>query len=93
MQDDVFRCHLLVTPKLRPVPKNISVIDNWGELTIINEDSKERICGQHMFIETDTADEFEAWVSGEDVWIGTGHPQFQRFILESFPATSLHESG
>ena len=81
----MFRCHLLVTPDLRPVPKGVRMIKNWGKLIVtIDDDKKDTVAGNHMFVEAANISDFDAWVDGLKVWMGVGHPNDKRFELTPF---------
>lgn len=81
-QDD-YRCHMLLTKDLKPVPETIKTIENWGPLSIVVDGTKETIKGEHVFLEGDT-DDFDAWWKGKKIWVGTSHPQLQCFEQETF---------
>jgi len=84
MKDHPFRCHALLTKDLGPVPNSITLKENWGPLTIVmDDDPKKKISGEHVFLEGDTLD-FDKWWTGKTVWMGVGHPQFQRFEAETY---------
>ena len=81
----MFRCHLLVTPQLRPIPKGIRTIENWGTLVVVIDNKKTNtITGHHMFVEAADISDFDAWVSGLKVWMGVNHPKEQQFELTPF---------
>ena len=83
----MFRCHLLVTGALRPVPKGVTVIKNWGQLVVTIDGKKNKtVSGNHMFVEAANPDDFEAWVSGLKVWMGVDHPKERQFELTPFNA-------
>lgn len=79
----MFRCHMLVTPDVRPIPKGIRMIDNWGQLVVVTTKTRKEIAGSHMFLEGDV-ERFEAWLGGKKAWMGVGHPKEQRFELTPF---------
>jgi hypothetical protein len=79
-----FKCHVLLTKDLGSVPNSITLVENWGPLTIVmDDDPKKKIHGEHVFLKGDPND-FDTWWEGKTVWMGVGHPQFQRFEAEEY---------
>ncbi len=71
---------LLLTLALQPVPKNISIIQNWGLTTIVIEDDiLKRETGDHVIVQGEPAD-LKNWIDNNGgAFIGIGHPQMEEF--------------
>ena len=70
---------LLVSEAMKPIPNEVKVIENWGDVSIFHNIPKMYSWGDHMLLEGERSD-FERWLMPFDgVWIGKGIPQFQEF--------------
>lgn len=70
--------HMLVEERHEPVPKDIEVHDDWGEVTIVT-DEKDLVTGKHMLLEG-SKEGFKAWLGGTgDCWVGVDVPSVQKF--------------
>jgi hypothetical protein len=68
---------LLLQNGMRPLPNNIKIVANWGNLMIV-EDGK-YITGEHLLLEGDIKS-FKDWLSSfVGVWVGIGQPVEQEF--------------
>lgn len=69
---------LLVEERMRPVPESITVVQNWGPVTVLY-DSFNIVHGDHMLVEGDLED-LKDWMRPFDgVWVGKDLPAFQQF--------------
>lgn len=68
---------LLAEPKMTPVPKDIEVVMDFGEISITTGNGA--IHGSHMIVEG-SEEAIKDWLRPFDgVWLGVGIPQMQEF--------------
>jgi hypothetical protein len=74
--------HLLVENKMRPVPSNVKVLADYGEVIVVtNDESRSRVRGDHMIVEA-LPEAIKDWLRPfAGVWLGEGHPMEQRFAV------------
>lgn len=71
--------HLLVSEKMKPVPDNVNVIQNFGEINLFSDNYLMYHSGDHMVVEG-SEDAIRSWLMPFDgVWVGSGPPQLQMF--------------
>lgn len=69
--------HLLVQPNMEPLPSNITVVQNYWDISITTDQGI--IDGKHMVVEG-TEDAIKNWLRPFDgVWLGVGQPIAQEF--------------
>lgn len=72
------KIHLLAQFEMLPVPKNIEVVQDFGQVSITTTGS-EVIGGSHMMVEGSER-ALKDWLRPFDgVWVGVGSPQMQEF--------------
>jgi hypothetical protein len=73
---------LLHEKRLGPIPTDIQVIENWGDVEIYSPAHvPAMIQGDHVYLEG-SPDAFKAWLKPFDgVWVGEGIPQLQKFKI------------
>jgi len=80
------RLMLLVTDKMKPIPEDVSVLDDWGYVAI-QTNTDNIIGGDHMFVEANE-DSIKNWLRPFDgVWLqkrGTS-PMLQEFEIAHIP--------
>lgn len=71
--------HLLVSKEMKPVPDNIKVVEDYGEVSITSDVHEMYHTGDHMVVEGDE-EAMRSWLGPFDgVWLGEGPPIFQQF--------------
>jgi hypothetical protein len=61
------------------VPENFKVLENWGEVLVVDNEGKQLAVGDHMMLE---ASEHEVKTWGRELgrfWLGRGAPMMQQF--------------
>lgn len=75
--------HLLVSKEMQPLPHNITVVENYGNLDLMSDGTPPEIyhSGDHMVVEGDE-EAIRSWLSPFDgFWLGDGPPVFQQFKI------------
>jgi len=69
---------LLVEDRLRPIPMEIQVVENWGETLVISEGRN--VLGAHMLLSGDES-ALKNWLRPFDgVWVTVGNnPALEKF--------------
>jgi len=73
--------HVLVKKNNLPIPAEFEIVQNWGEVTIVNHQTERCEHGEHMLLRGDTADLIKWQQRGEKLWMGVGHPMLQQFEI------------
>jgi hypothetical protein len=75
--------HLLVSEEMEPIPEDITVIQDYGEVSLVSDGFPLEMyrSGKHMVVEG-SEDDVRAWLGSFDgVWIGDGPPMLQKFQI------------
>jgi hypothetical protein len=71
--------HLLVEENMKPVPENIKIVDDYGDIDIVSNGMT--INGNHMII-SGSEEDLKNWLQPFDgVWVGDGQPFLQKFQI------------
>ena len=69
--------HLVVEPKMMPIPEDVKVIENYGDIRVVS--GALSIDGEHMVVRG-TEGSIKDWLRPFDgVWFGKGSPVWQEF--------------
>lgn len=71
---------LLVGEAMKPIPKNIKIVEDWGDVSIVHNEPDMYYYGDHMYLEGNKSD-FVAWLKPFDgIWLQKGScPMLQEF--------------
>lgn len=73
--------HLLLTSVVPPIPDNIKIIENWGEITLHTGGGL--VVGTHVMVEC-TSEAAIDWLGGlNGFWLGVGAPINQQFEVSN----------
>ena len=70
---------VMLLEESQAVPDNIKVLENWGEVLVVDTEGKQLALGDHVMLEA-SEHEVKAW--GRELgyfWLGKGAPQMQQF--------------
>lgn len=83
--------HILITPDLRPIPENITVDHEWGNLTICTYnageekpntlDSNHHVTGLHAFVSGEKQALIDWLGKFDGFWRGSGSPMMESFRI------------
>ena len=85
----VMTFHVLVTERNLPIPAEFEIIQNWGEVTIINHQTEGWETGEHMLLRGGASDLVKWQQRDGKLWMGVGHPQLQQFEHARDPAQKI----
>lgn len=75
------RIHLLVSEKMKPVPDDITIVEDYGQVDVVSPFSDMYHSGDHMVVEGDV-EAMRLWLGPfNGVWIGEGPPMLQQFQI------------
>jgi len=73
--------HLLITPKMYPLPKTITILFETEITIVIQGDFFDRIKGKNALVVATPKDMEEFLKKFESFWAGSGSPQLEQFML------------
>jgi hypothetical protein len=75
---------LLSTEQMSNIPASVSVLANWGDVSIfVDNDVRRQFVGTHVALEG-PEDDIKKWILAYDAfWVGVGSPMLQNFTLYS----------
>ena len=75
--------HLLVSSEMEPIPSNITIIENYGDLSLFSGDPLPDMYyrGKHMVVKG-TKEAIRNWLGPFDgIWLGDGIPAAEQFHI------------
>lgn len=78
------RLILLVEDRLFPIPGTISILEDWGTISMIRHSTKGYVKGRHLLIEAPDDSIIEWLAPFDSAWVGSGAPMLQQFSLQYF---------
>lgn len=77
----LMRVAMLMTPDVPPLPEGMCFVEQWGDVSIVDQRTGALVRGKHVWVEG-SEQAFRKWLSPlEGFWKQVGPPAFQEFEI------------